>query len=95
MTPRSQTRQTASTLNSRLNSRLAIPHRQLHETPFLGATKPAPGHSKAFNVAAISDETPPRWRSTLFTHSLRVCPVQMILAAIDMIAAQRDGCPPS
>lgn len=36
LTPRSRTRRTASTLNSRLNMRLAIPHLQLHETPFLG-----------------------------------------------------------
>jgi hypothetical protein len=33
--------------------------------------------------------------SALFTHSLSVCAVQPILAAIDMIAAHRDGCSPS
>jgi hypothetical protein len=33
--------------------------------------------------------------SVFFTHSLSVCAVQPILAAIDMIAAHRDGCSPS
>src|SRR5436305_1961413 len=51
--------------------------------------------SSAFSRAAISVVTPgarPLSRSPFFSHSLSVCPVQPILAAIEMIAAHRDGC---
>src|SRR5204862_990570 len=51
--------------------------------------------SRAFSRAAISVVTPgarPLSRSAFFSHSLSVCPVQPILAAIEMIAAHRDGC---
>jgi hypothetical protein len=34
----------------------------------------------------------PASTSAFFTHSFSVWPVQPILAEIDMIAAQRDGC---
>ena len=51
--------------------------------------------SSAFSFAAMSVGTParlPASTSAFFTHSFSVCPVQPILAAIDMIAAQREGC---
>src|SRR5436190_13658840 len=51
--------------------------------------------SRAFSRAAISVVTPgarPLSRSAFFSHSLSVCPVQPILAAIEMIVADRDGC---
>src|SRR5262249_31722557 len=54
--------------------------------------------SSAFSLAAKSVGTParrPLSTSAFFTHSLSVCAVQPILAAIDMIAAHRDGCSPS
>ena len=53
--------------------------------------------SSAFSLAAKSVGTPARRPlSTLafFTHSLSVCAVQPILAAIDMIADHRAGCSP-
>src|SRR5262249_8698006 len=54
--------------------------------------------SSAFSLAAKSVGTParrPSSTSAFFTHSLSVCAVQPILAAIDMIAAHRDECSPS
>src|ERR1700721_2636021 len=51
--------------------------------------------SRAFSFVATSVGTPARTplsRSAFFTHSLRVCAVQPILAAIDVTAAQRDAC---
>src|SRR5262245_8245070 len=54
--------------------------------------------SSAFSLAAKSVGTParrPLSTSAFFTHSLSVCAVQPILAAIDMIAANRDECSPS
>src|SRR5436190_10940980 len=51
--------------------------------------------SSAFSFSAISVGTPARLplsTSAFFTQSRSVCGVQPILAAIDMIAVQRDGC---
>jgi hypothetical protein len=45
--------------------------------------------------SAISVGTParlPASTSAFFTHSFKVCAVQPIFAATDVIAAQRDGC---
>jgi hypothetical protein len=54
--------------------------------------------SSAFIFAAMSVVRPglrPLSTSVLFTHSLSVCGVQPILAAIDTTAAQREACSPS
>jgi len=51
--------------------------------------------STAFSLAAMSVGTPPRLLASIsnfFTHSFSVWLVQPILAAIDMIADQREGC---
>src|SRR6476469_7552159 len=51
--------------------------------------------SQAFSFSAISVGTRARLplsTSAFFTQSRSVCGVQPILAAIDMIAVQRDGC---
>ena len=50
---------------------------------------------QGLELAAISVVKPgvrPLSRSAFFSHSLSVCPVQPIFAAIETIAAQRDGC---
>jgi hypothetical protein len=54
--------------------------------------------SSAFSRSANSVGTParlPLFTSAFFTHSSSVCPEQPIMAAMDVIAAQRDGCSPS
>src|SRR6202167_3240167 len=51
--------------------------------------------SRAFSFVATSVGTPARTplsRSAFFTHSCSVCGVQPILAAMEVTAAQRDGC---
>src|SRR3954454_20194393 len=54
--------------------------------------------SRAFSFSAISVGTParcPRSTSAFLTQSCSVCGVQPILAAIDVTAAQREGCSPA
>src|SRR5256714_9122941 len=54
--------------------------------------------SKAFSFSAISVGTPARCPlsiSAFLTQSCSVCGVQPILAAIEVTAAQRDGCSPA
>src|SRR4029077_1672292 len=54
--------------------------------------------SSAFRRSATSVGTParvPLSTSAFLTHSLSVCGVQPIFAAIEQMAAQRDGCSPS
>jgi hypothetical protein len=54
--------------------------------------------SSALSFAVTSDETPDRMplsRPAFFTHSCSVCAVPLILAAIDVTAAQREACSPS